>query len=98
LPSAIHRAAVDFDTPQRRAASRTDPPGIAIVVGAFPRPAQSFPLCPGPLQAGLDPLSDPRALELRNGPEDVHLELAELMPRNSTEPGGFRGRLQDFLK
>ena len=26
------------------------------------------------------------------------MNVAELMPRHSTEPGGFRGRLQDLLK
>ena len=36
-PALIHRAAVDFDTPQARAASRTEPPGIFAVVGASPR-------------------------------------------------------------
>jgi len=34
-PVAIQRAAVDFDTPQVRAAVRTLPPGMAIVVGTF---------------------------------------------------------------
>lgn len=27
MPVAIHRAAVDFETPHTRAASRTEPPG-----------------------------------------------------------------------
>ena len=36
---------------------------------------------PGPLQAGLDPFRDARALELRDRAEDVHLQLA----------GGCRG-------
>jgi hypothetical protein len=34
-PPLIHRAAVDFDTPQIRAASRTEPPGTAIVEGSL---------------------------------------------------------------
>ena len=34
-PVAIQRAAVDFDTPQVRAAARTVSPGMATVVGAF---------------------------------------------------------------
>jgi hypothetical protein len=34
-PTAIRLAAVDFETPQILAAERTEPPGMAIVAGAF---------------------------------------------------------------
>jgi hypothetical protein len=40
LPALIHRAAVEFDTPQSRAASRTEPPGMKT--GAF-RPSRISP-------------------------------------------------------
>src|ERR1700682_4366154 len=65
-PSAIQRASVVFDTPQLRAAARTEPPGIAIAVGALRGSPQTFPLRPGPLEPGLDALRDAGALSLCN--------------------------------
>jgi hypothetical protein len=43
LPELIHRAAVDFDTPHAHAASRTDPPGTAIVDAALRGLPRRFP-------------------------------------------------------
>jgi hypothetical protein len=40
------------------------------------RPAQPPASCTHASQTGLDPLGDPRALELSDRAEDVHLELA----------------------
>jgi hypothetical protein len=41
----------------------------------FPRPAQSLALAPRALEAGQDALANAVALELRDGREDVELEL-----------------------
>ena len=52
-PVAIHRAAVDFDTPHTSAAARTEPPGAAIGFGTLPGRPSCVP-CVRARQAGVD--------------------------------------------
>jgi hypothetical protein len=73
-PAAIHRAAVDFDTPHTSAAARTEPPGTAIGCGTLRGRPSRVP-CVRARQPGVDALADALALELGDCSEDVHLEF-----------------------
>jgi hypothetical protein len=75
-PNVIQRAAVDFDTPQTRAALRTEPPGMAIVAGAFLGLPSPLPMPPGTREACTNAFPNATPLKLRDRAEDVHLQLA----------------------
>jgi hypothetical protein len=72
----IHRAAVDFDTPQTRAASRTEPPGMTIMAGAFLGRPRRLPCALARCRPRLHPFSNARPFELRDRAKDAHLQLA----------------------
>jgi hypothetical protein len=76
-PRLIHRAAVDFDTPHTRAASRTEPPRTAIVKRHLAWPPKQFSLRPGARQARLDSFAIPALSNSAIRAEDVHLELSD---------------------
>ena len=73
----MRRAAVDFETPHRRAAWRTVRSGGSDVGGGkAPRSAKASALCPGARQARPDPFRDPRPFKLSYRSQDVHLKFA----------------------
>jgi hypothetical protein len=76
MPVAIHGAAVLFETPHAFAADLTEPPGTSIVAGRLGGRPQPFPLSSGSLQSGQHPFPNSFPLELGDGAEDVHLQLA----------------------
>jgi hypothetical protein len=73
-----HRFTVDPETPRTWAASSSDRLATRwrrSIASVGPDSSQALALRPGPLSARRDAFSDAFTLEVREGPQDMHLEL-----------------------
>jgi hypothetical protein len=75
-PLAIQRAAVDFETPHRRAAARTDPPGTGLDAGARLGRPRRFPDAFARCRTALTRSAIRARSNSAIAPQDVHLQLA----------------------